>query len=83
MPKSRAQFTPMRTKAADSRTKIVITLEANVPQETRREPTACRTKDLVYLWLIYLSEHVIIRINYFLRPSATKSKVAVQPLIVF
>ena len=27
-------------------------------------------------WLIYLSEHVVIRINYFLRPSATKSKVA-------
>jgi hypothetical protein len=27
MPKSRAQFTPMRTTAADSRTKIVITLD--------------------------------------------------------
>jgi hypothetical protein len=28
MPKSRAQFTPMRTTAADSRTKIVITLDS-------------------------------------------------------
>jgi hypothetical protein len=27
MPKSRAQFTPMRTTAADSRTKIVITID--------------------------------------------------------
>jgi hypothetical protein len=27
-------------------------------------------------WLIYLSEHVAIRTNYFLRPRATKSKVA-------
>jgi hypothetical protein len=27
MPKSRAQFTPMRTTATDSRTKIVITLD--------------------------------------------------------
>jgi hypothetical protein len=27
MPKSRAQFTPMRTTAVDSRTKIVITLD--------------------------------------------------------
>jgi hypothetical protein len=28
------------------------------------------------VWLIYSSEHVVIWINYFLRPSATKSKVA-------
>ncbi len=27
MPKSRAQFTPMRTTAADSRTKVFITLD--------------------------------------------------------
>jgi hypothetical protein len=27
-------------------------------------------------WLIYLSEHVVIRTKYFLRPRATKSKVA-------
>jgi hypothetical protein len=45
MPKSRAQFTPMRTTAADSRTKIVITLDF-VEDETRREPSACRTMDL-------------------------------------
>jgi hypothetical protein len=29
MPKSRAQFTPMRTTAADSRTKVFITLDTN------------------------------------------------------
>jgi hypothetical protein len=46
MPKSRAQFTPMRTTEANSRTKIVITLDYHIPQETRRESTACRTKDL-------------------------------------
>jgi hypothetical protein len=28
------------------------------------------------VWLIYQSEHVVIWINYSLRPSATKSKVA-------
>jgi hypothetical protein len=27
-------------------------------------------------WLIYLSEHFVIRTNYFLRPRAKKSKVA-------
>jgi hypothetical protein len=46
MPKNRAQFTPMRTTAADSITKLFITLGLSVLQETRREPTACRTKDL-------------------------------------
>jgi hypothetical protein len=34
MPKSRAQFTPMRTTAADSRTKIVITLDTKCRPNT-------------------------------------------------
>jgi hypothetical protein len=41
MPKSRAQFTPMRTTAADSRTKVFITLD------TKRRPNPLFDKQTV------------------------------------
>jgi hypothetical protein len=39
MPKSRAQFTPMRTTAADSRTKIVETNKKNFYQNLKLSHT--------------------------------------------
>ncbi len=67
MPKSRAQFTPMRTTAADSRTKIVITNGVKRNNNLSSAIGRCgahRRKLRTTFWHVFISRYDGERQNY-------------------
>jgi hypothetical protein len=78
MPKSRAQFTPMRTTPADSRTKIIITLDTL----SRPNPLYDKETVLVSSRPLHRVSSVITRFSFIqLSPATVRtSRLAVRQL---